>query len=211
MKKGYHDKSLELYEEFTKLLYSLKWNERSEMISDWNRYLNETERMNRHFTKLELKEDKEFSTVHLKDSVYITDPCHEVGTWCQGLVTNIMPGEYRCIRRMTEDTVFNTTFRVAQIRVIRIGYEAANLKYKKLPITVGVDSGQAGIFNKDYYEKNQPNEDWYEKICEITDENHFGVINDEGVVSRSGYGDGSYRAYAAYANGKIVGIKIYFI
>ena len=34
MKKGYHDKSLELYEEFTKLLYSLKWNERSEMISD---------------------------------------------------------------------------------------------------------------------------------------------------------------------------------
>ena len=50
MKRGYHDKSLELYEEFTKLLYSLKWNERSKMISDWNRYLNETERMNRHFT-----------------------------------------------------------------------------------------------------------------------------------------------------------------
>ena len=74
---------------------------------------------------------------------------------------------------------------MAQIRVIRIGYEAANLKYKKLPITVGVDSGQAGIFNKDYYEKNKPNEDWYEKICEITDENHFDVIDNEGVVSRS--------------------------
>ena len=107
MKREYHDKSLKLYGEFTKLLYSLKWNERSEMISDWNRYLNETERMNNHLTKLELKDDKEFATVHLKDSVYITDPCYEVGIWCQVLVRNVMPGEYRCIRRMTEDTVFN--------------------------------------------------------------------------------------------------------
>ena len=76
---------------------------------------------------------------------------------------------------------------------------------------VGVDSGQAGIFNEKYYEENQPKEEWYDRICELTNDEHFGVIDNEGVVSRTGYGDGSYRAYAAFYDGKIVGIKIYYI
>lgn len=197
--------------EINKLVLGANWMDRKDIIDSFRQSLDSIEDIADSLAEREIKEDKEFATVNLTDIVYITDPCYEAGTWCQGVVTNVMPGEYRCIRRLAKDEIFNTAFRVAQIRVIKIGYEAASLKYKRLPITVGVDSGQAGIFNEKYYEDNQPKEEWYDRICELTNDEHFGVIDNEGVVSRTGYGDGSYRAYAAFYDGKIVGIKIYYI
>lgn len=32
--------------------------------------------------------------LELSDSVYVSDPCYDPGTWCQALVDNLKPGKY---------------------------------------------------------------------------------------------------------------------
>jgi hypothetical protein len=52
---------------------------------------------------------------------------------------------------------------------------------------------------------------WYEKMCRLTlSSQQWGSYN-TGVVSSSGYGDGSYRLLVAKHNGKIVGIAIDYL
>ena len=83
-----------------------------------------------------------------------------------------------------------------------------------------MDSGQAGIFDSKYYEQyhfptnteRQVNEDWYDKVCNITlEEEGYGIIDEEGCVSSSGYGDGGYTAYLGYLNNELVAVKVIFI
>jgi hypothetical protein len=93
--------------------------------------------------------------------------------------------------------------------------------------TVGVDSGQAGIFSRESYRNDsvvdriglgdgdisffenfsRPEEDgerWYKHMCSRT----LGVLQwgvyDEGMVSSSGFGDGSYDLYVLTTPDEVV-------
>jgi hypothetical protein len=89
---------------------------------------------------------------------------------------------------------------------------------------VGVDSGQAGIFDAFYYYKDMAVEGvelvdgrysykdekgWYDVICNQTlnRDTCAGVIN-TGVVSSSGWGDGGYGCWFYMEEGKVVGVLI---
>ena len=155
----------------------------------------------------------------LGTEVMVSDPCYGLGTWCQGVVNNVVPGKYNCTVEYCYDNFWGT--RVSAIDVINESYNANEIDYVETNFEVGVDSGQAGIFDYIYYVKHHENEsgarilddDWYDKVCNITiAKESSGTIDGNGLVSSSGYGDGLYWCYVAYdIDDKIIAIRIEFI
>lgn len=84
-------------------------------------------------------------------------------------------------------------------------------------IHVGVDSGQAGFFDRVHYpEGGSDDRAFYEAACDLTLGPGFGVVEHNGArmgfVSSSGYGDGGYSFYTLTdAAGFVVFMAIVFI
>lgn len=124
--------------------------------------------------------------------------------------------------------------------VIHENHEFDSLVWERVEgATIGVDSGQAGIFSHDSYRNDdhsvlqerpepsgkpgcswdygyfsdQPGDKFYDLMCGLTLNNEEGWgVYDKGVVSRSGYGDGSYDLYVTRnGEGQIIGICIDFL
>lgn len=116
----------------------------------------------------------EKGTITLGEKVMISDPCYGLGTWCQGIVENVLPGEYECNVGYTDEGDWST--RVADIQVIHKDFVNKFLKYYPEEFEVGVDSGQAGIYDYEYYKKyhtdrseqEHVDNDWYDRACELT-------------------------------------------
>lgn len=89
-------------------------------------------------------------TINLNTEVYISDPCYEIGTWCQALVKGLKPGQYNCY--MTKVDEGDWGLRVSDVWITHIDYKDIYPK-AKIEATIGVDSGAAGIYDKEYYEK----------------------------------------------------------
>lgn len=157
----------------------------------------------------------EVGTIKLSRKVYVTDPCYKIDTWCQKLLDNVSPGKYKCFISVINPCTWEN--RVSELHVVQ---ETVFSKYKELeeipymsePICyeIGVDSGQCGIFDAEYYERSQPNnKDWYKRICDLTC--NAGTIDDLGVATCSGFGDGAYPLYVAEENGEVVAMMVKFI
>lgn len=181
--------------------------------------------------------------------VIVTDPCYEVGTWCQGTLDNVAKGKWTAFVGRSDERMWG--MRCAELTVVHDSYarryeqreqlereekftkEACEkkgvkysdifafkpLKWEDSKIHVGVDSGQAGVFDADIYPKGEcgeygDKESFYGQCCDTTlNWPGAGVIKG-GVVSSSGYGDGGYRCMIAkdpFENAKIIAIKIIFI
>ena len=95
------------------------------------------------------------------------------------------------------------------------------MEWIKCPFVVGVDSGQAGIFDRNHYRVSEVSDregnadtdsKWYLACCDLTDNGEEAGVLTGGVVSRTGMGDGAYGVYKA-VNGQsqVVGVKIVFI
>ena len=83
---------------------------------------------------------------------------------------------------------------------------------------IEVDSGQVGFFDDNYYAENQGGDfgditTLFGLACSLTlSKNRGGIVNDRGVVSETGFGDGSYSLYIGKNNEcKIVSASIIFI
>ena len=160
--------------------------------------------------------------IELKKHVYVTDPCYDtMMTWCQKLLDNVAPGTYRCFVVVSDEG--NCGHRVAELHVIlnkvfdKYG-ELSEIPYDPEPLNcyIDIDSGQCGIFDANYYEEHQPDDDygnknsWYRRVCDLT--NNAGIIDGLGVVCASGYGDGSYDLWVAKDDdGNVVAMKVVFI
>ena len=165
------------------------------------------------------KEVISLGTMNVKGDVYITDPCYNTDTWCMGLV-EMKKGEYNCFAHLFDCGIWGE--RIGILEIILNNEIGTRLRTDNLGLNIGVDSGQAGFFNKDYYEnyhhsnfidENSEDEKWYKRVCDITlSDDNCGVIDDEGVVSESGYGDGGYDVYGYYNdNDELVGLRLEFI
>lgn len=98
-----------------------------------------------------MKKDKyELGSIELKDSVYISDPCYEVGIWCQAFITNLKPGRYLGFMYKT-DTSWGR--RVTDLWIVHEDYKDVYPDTIVEGADIGVDSGSAGIYDKEYYEK----------------------------------------------------------
>ncbi|MEF3354954.1 DUF4241 domain-containing protein [Paenibacillus sp. GYB006] len=102
-----------------------------------------------------------------------------------------------------------------------VAEQGASLEWIKCPFVVGVDSGQAGIFDRNQYRVSEvsnldgnadTDSEWYLACCDITDNGEEAGILTGGVVSRTGMGDGAYGVYKALnGQSQVVGVKIVFI
>lgn len=104
--------------------------------------------------------------IQLSENIIVTDPCYNIGTWCQIELHDILPGFYNC-SFVSED---NGT-RVGKIRVVHESVANENIEAKLRLLedkTVGVDSGMAGIFDMNYYKEHHESDEWYQNVYKKT-------------------------------------------
>lgn len=167
-------------------------------------------------------------TITLSDKVRVSDPCYDNDVWCKTMLTGVLPGKYKVeVERSNEGDWGN---RVARLFVKHEDYSHSNnWEYHS---EIGVDSGQAGIFCESSYRNDElaagittppldcpfvipfTNEGdvWFDKMCNFTLAGESWGTYDSGVVTSSGFGDGSYPLEVVReSNGYIVGMMITYI
>ena len=100
--------------------------------------------------------------IKLSKTVWITDPCYERWTRCQGKINNLIPGTY------TPVVEYNKEWRVKSLMIFKVW--TTNHKFKALPFDIWVD---CGIFCDSIYPKWESTwEYWepgfYNDCCEAT-------------------------------------------
>lgn len=150
------------------------------------------------------------NTIELGNEVIVSDPCYTRGTWCSGTINGVKPGTYRTSLEYMDD-------RVSELKVIHESKNDYRAKWEIQDFEVGVDSGQAGVFDSSIYPHGETGDSedlntFYGKCCQATRYNQGGSVAGKGFVSSSGWGDGGYQCYVAKdKNGSIYGIRIIYI
>ena len=111
--------------------------------------------------------------IKLGNKVMVSDPCYGLGTWCQGVLENVLPGNYKCYVEYSDEVDWGE--RVAAIEVRHQDYDDV-VPMDREDFEVGVDSGQAGIFDYDYYaryhtdskERDHVDDGWYDRVGDLT-------------------------------------------
>ena len=180
--------------------------------------------------------DRQFEVTSGK--MVLSDPCYTLDTWCMGVIDNVKNGTWVGILEQSDEGAWGTRNSVlislnveAFKKNPRLEDELRSYTSEReiLPFTGGVDSGQFGHFCHNGYRKDelavdlpkvwedewesQEGDKFYRACCYQTleTEDSFGVLP-FGVVSSSGYGDGSYPTYGIKdENGEYVGFMTIFI
>jgi len=115
---------------------------------------------------MEFPDYKVFDNIELSDKVIVSDPCYERGTWCAGEL-NILPGTYTPISRYVDQGEWGV--RVKSIEVQHVDW-VDSIGWEVTKLDVGVDSGQAGIFDNSIYPygDNVGETDFYRIVCDLT-------------------------------------------
>lgn len=112
-----------------------------------------------------LLEKENVGTISLNDKVRISDPCYGPDTWCAGTLDNVLKGRYNCYSQSVN--AGNWGIRIASIEVRHENYDDVE-PIEVQDIDVGVDSGQAGIYDLDYFVQNREDDKWYWGVCDRT-------------------------------------------
>jgi len=150
----------------------------------------------------------------LSNEIYISDPCYEYDE-----------NENSCV--LTLKDAVNGKY-IATMKVERIYHDIESLIIKHEDYLhsepnifagkIGVDSGQAGFFDKEYYAENQGGDfddltTLYGLACSLVlSKQEGGIVHNREVVSSSGCGDGEYEVFIGINKiGEIVSASIIFI
>jgi hypothetical protein len=163
-----------------------------------------------------------------------SDPCYSIPTWCQGIVENVKNGVWGAEINLSDQQDWG--MRVASLYIVN---EHANATMKDIETKIfdeeplsfdaGVDSGQFGFFDFAHYRNDESAKDlkkfefgdnydtqsgdtWYRACSDLTlGDEQWGVLPN-GVVSSSGFGDGSYDVFGYKdAYGEYVAFAVVFI
>lgn len=150
-----------------------------------------------------------------------TDPCYKPGAWCQIPIQNVKNGTWFAYGFFTNEGSWG--LRCAEFVAAHDEHAGRHffkdLMWKQEKGDVGVDSGQAGVFDMGIYKTSVTGEEDYDKICDMTmnlDDNGNVLkgtpVIDYGWATSSGFGDGGYDCFVAKdSTGKVVGVRIVFI
>lgn len=163
-----------------------------------------------------------------------SDPCYSIPTWCQGIVENVKNGVWGAEINLSDEGDWGQ--RVASLYIVNedanakmTGIETKIFEGEPLNFNAGVDSGQFGFFDFAHYRNDESAKDlkkyefgdnydtesgdaWYRACSDLTlGDEQWGVLPN-GVVSSSGFGDGSYDVYGYQdAYGEYVAFAVVFI
>lgn len=167
---------------------------------------------------IKMPKTKEWTCV--SGTVILSDPCYpksytEGRMKLSGKVNNIKKGKWKVEVLEDEETSRNT-----EIITYHESYKGHidSEKWKEFSFSVCVDSGQAGIFDTDIYPDSESTGEYedrktfYGKCCELTlNGSNWGIVDKGGIVSSSGWGDGSYPSYYVKKGNEIIAMRIVFI
>lgn len=149
--------------------------------------------------------------------VLVTDPCYAKDTWCLGKVDNAKIGVWEAYILLSDEGRWGmrvatlVTYHRDQIKHI----SSDSCLWQKTDHDIGVDSGQAGVFNADLIpdeSSQRDNPEWSSWYNSLYEEGCKAKVIEGGVVSSTGYGDGSYNSYTVTdTHGEVIAIKIEFI
>ena len=154
---------------------------------------------------------KEIGKITFKDEVHVTDPCYGIESWCSHTLKNVLPGEYL----VTADS--DSDGHICYLSIVNketIGTIYDPFKMDVECSSIGVDSGLCGFFDKDQFEHFKSTEDLRAEFYDMIDSNDSDVriIDDVGVYSSSGYGDGLYYLYVQRDNqGRAIAAELEYI
>lgn len=165
--------------------------------------------------------------------VMVSDPGYNIGTWCQYVLENVKTGTWMTTKTSSDEGQWG--IRTASIEAYIDEAPNDNDYELESNADIGVDSGQAGFFELDGYNNTKlfgdklmpvypafepkPDDDkeqqeidtFYGICCEITLNRKTGVLP-YGIVSDSGYGDGSYDLFVRRdTDGLVTAMKLVFI
>jgi len=154
--------------------------------------------------------------INLSNKVVVSDPCYPRGTWCMFMDMAVKPGRYAAFISKKDEGV--SGIRVASLIVVHTDFvKALKVDWEPYDGYLGENTGQCGIFdNAVYPAKGKPIgeygdlESFYGECCNLTFSKDDGGIlkNCDGIVSASGYGDGSYKLCCQYHDGERIALMI---
>ena len=139
-------------------------------------------------------------TITLSDHIHASDPCYDRYVWCRREIEDVLPGEYRVY------SIHND--KEHRVHSLVLLHEKKHKPWQFIfkwafGKDVGVDSGQFGFFDDSIYPLTEKTggemedlDSFYGKCCQATlSKEQEGIIDNKGVVSSSGWGDGAYPYY----------------
>ena len=142
--------------------------------------------------------------------VFVCDPCYDISIATRYELNNVKKGKWSF-------SIIKTDV-IEAIRILHTEnyFEHTDFQYI---FSSGVDSGQLGIFDIEIYPRTEDTGDidnkdsFYGKCCDASlSKIGAGIIDNKGVMSSSGYGDGCYNVeIAKNNNNEIVAIKVMFV
>ena len=141
-----------------------------------------------------------------------SDPCYDRDVWCCGTFDNCKLGTWEAGVLMLDEGDLGNRVAVLAARHKETGPDFTSIRDPKIylglaswteqPFEVGVDSGPAGLFDEAHYQDDtvfdgmkEPEHDygdlWYNHACDITLSRMQAGVMPFGVVSSSGFGDGT--------------------
>lgn len=171
----------------------------------------------------------------------VSDPCYDKGDYGATEVNGCKTGEWLSSLNVNRyewdiDGTIQKDERVAAIFVrhesiksdsvfngivFKNGIIQYTAEWNLLSENIGVDSGQAGIFDASKYGDNDLfdaegrcgfGDKWYSNCCDLTLEGHGGIVANMGVCAASGFGDGAYILWGHKAkDGRYDAMVLFFL
>ena len=155
----------------------------------------------------------------------VSDPCYDIDVWCRGELENCKRGTW--MASVVEKRMGSWGHRICKLIAVHEDFIHAPFSQREVAgFEVGVDSGQAGIFDASHYRDGSivPNDGhkhlfegeeadpWYDYCCDITLSDQSAGVLPYGCVSSSGFGDGGYDCFIwRNSEGQIVRVEIEYI
>jgi len=154
---------------------------------------------------------KNLGFIELSEKVVVSDPCYDRDTWCMVTDLAVKPGRYKASVISSDEGEWGV--RISLLMLVHEDHIDSQLsKWEPVKGSVGVDSGQCGIFDDTIFPQAKDHTDhepFYDECCDITLKKNVGILkNNKGFVSSSGYGDGSYELSAISKDGERVALML---
>lgn len=155
---------------------------------------------------------KVLGKIKLTNRAVVMDPCYDLKTDIgYGVkLDNVKPGEYFVGVELWDNVI--RSLEVTHVDHCRENESDLVDDFENIGL-VCVDSGQAGIFDYDYFDKvSDPKifDSWYDEVCGLTSKKEAGTKDDGCAVSSTGVGDGEFNVMVGYSKGQVVYINIDF-
>ena len=156
---------------------------------------------------------KNLGSIELSGTIVVSDPCYDRDVWCMKTGLSVKPGRYDVMAICSDEKEWGP--RIASLVLIHQDHKKAPQKnWESIATSIGVDSGQCGIFDDSIYPQSKDHPDYnptfYEECCQITlSKKMAGLLKcGKGVVSSSGYGDGSYELFTKSDGGQNIALML---